>query len=89
MKVRNGGLVVVQLREGEGWVWVLAGVDGYGLEILGDTLYLYTPKDATTGTRAFQLRAMETGDIDVWFELRDSESPVVGNRIEYRIRVVN
>ena len=89
VQVPNDGLVVVQLREGEGWEWALAGVDGSGLEILGDTLYLDTPKDATTGTRAFQLRAMETGDIDVWFELRDSESTIVGNRIEYRIRVVN
>lgn len=92
VQVSNGGLVVVQLREGEGWEWVLAGVDSSGLEYLNDEFYADTPRVfpyTGAGTHTFQLRAMETGDIDVWFELRDSESTMVGNRIEYRIRVVN
>jgi len=92
VQVSNGGLVVVQLREGEGWEWVLAGVDGSGLEYLNDEFYADTPRVfpyTGAGTHTFQLLAMETGDIDVWFELRDSESTRVGNRIEYRIRVFN
>ncbi|MBE0634498.1 protease inhibitor I42 family protein, partial [Candidatus Bipolaricaulota bacterium] len=88
-RVPDGGLVVVQLREGEGWEWVLAGVDGSGLEVLSDEFYADTPrvfKDAR-GTHSFQLRAMDAGESFVWFELRNLESNEVGNRIEYTIRV--
>jgi len=89
VQVPDGGLVVVQLREGEGWEWVLAGMDGSGLEVLSDEFYADTPrvfKDAR-GTHSFQLRAMDAGEVFVWFELRNSESAVVGNRIEYSIRI--
>lgn len=90
VQVPNGGLVVVQLREGEEWEWVLAGVDGSGIEILDDEFYTDTPRaplNTEAGTRTFQLRAMEAGDTDVSFELRHSESDRVLNRVEYRIRV--
>ena len=89
-QVPNGGLVVVQLREGEGWEWVLSDIDGLGLAELNDEFYADTPRtfrDTGTGTHSFQLRAVEAGDTVIWFELHSSESDAVGDRIEYRIRV--
>lgn len=84
------GLIVVQLREGEGWEWVLADMDGTGLEALGDEFYADTPrvvKDTGAGTHAFQLRATGTGETDLVFELRHVESDVVGNRVEFTVRI--
>ena len=84
-QIPDGGLVVVQLREGEGWEWVLAGVDGAGLEYLSEEFYLDVTSTGA-GTHSFTLRAMEAENTDIWFELRNSESDIVGNRIEYSIR---
>jgi predicted secreted protein len=88
--VPAGGLVVIQLREGEGWAWTLGGMDGTGLEALGDEFYADTPrvvKDTKAGTHTFQLRATDTGDVELRLELRHSESDVVGDRVEFTIRI--
>lgn len=90
LDVPNGGLVVVQLREGEGWEWEFAGMDGSALEYLNDEFYADTPrvfKITGAGTHSFQLRAMEEGEVTLWFELRNSESDQPWDVLEYTIRI--
>jgi hypothetical protein len=88
VKAPNGGLVVVQLREGEGWEWEFAGIEGLALDFIGGEFYADTPRAGTVaGTRAFQLRAMEEGEAIIWFELIDRETGMVGDVLQYTIRV--
>jgi len=90
VKAPNGGLVAVQLREAEGWEWKLVAIDGEALEFISDEVYADTPgvfADTGAGTRAFQLRAMEEGEVTVRFELLDRETGLAGDAVQYTIRV--
>ena len=93
MSVPNGGLVVVQLREGasgDGWEWVLAGIEDSTLELISDEFYADTPRvfaETGAGTHSFQLRAIGAGDVTVWFELRNPESDLPWDVLEYTIRI--
>lgn len=84
----NGGLVIVQLREGEGWEWKLVDIDGSAVEYISGEFYEDTLRANTdAGTHSFQLRAIEDGEATVWFELRDRGSGVLGDAVQYTIRV--
>lgn len=90
VKAPNGGLVVVQLREGEGWEWKFAGSEGTAIDYLSSEFYADTPgafKDTAAGTHAFQLRAMSVGEATLRFELRDRATGDPGATIQYKIRV--
>lgn len=91
VKTPNGGLVVVQLREGEGWEWKLVSIDSEALEFISDEVYADTPGafvDTGAGTRVFQLRAMEEGEVTVRFELLDRETGLAGDVVQYNIRSI-
>lgn len=90
--VPSGGLVVVQLREGtaDGWTWILGGIDGSNLELLSHAFYADTPRVIAAtggGTHCFQLRALQPGETTIWFELRNSESDLPWDVVEYTVRV--
>jgi|GEM_PF-2604662 hypothetical protein len=88
--VPNGGIVVVQLREGDSWDWEFVGIDGSALELIDGEFYDDTPRVAKltgAGTRAFQLRATENGEATIWFKLIDRETGLSGDAVQYTIRV--
>jgi len=93
VNVPDGGLVVVQLREsasGDGWEWVLAGIEDSALELISDEFYADTPRvvaETGAGTHSFQLRAMDVGEATVWFELRNPEADLPWDVLEYTIRI--
>ncbi len=89
-QVPRGGLVVVQLREGEGWEWGLAEVDGEELQYLSDEFFADAPRvfdETGAGTRTFQFRATAAGEVGLLFELRSLASDRVRNGVEYTVEI--